>query len=108
MAKYETRALSVGDFTVTVSKAGKTGAERVVALLEKIAEAIVDPGYGVGAGNGDARPGPAGPAGPPRPGIAAVRWQPRQHSAGDAEPQARLAGWLALTRACPVKSWLTS
>jgi hypothetical protein len=46
MANYQTKAISIGDITVTVSKAGKTGAERVAALLKAIAEKIVDPGYG--------------------------------------------------------------
>jgi hypothetical protein len=76
MANYDTKALTVGDITVTVSKAGKTGGERVKALLELIADHIVDPGYGVGAGNrpdqglppSGARPDQGLPPAPARPG----------------------------------------
>ena len=45
MAKYDTRALTVGDLTVTVSKAGKSAAEKIVAFLEALADRI-DADYG--------------------------------------------------------------
>jgi hypothetical protein len=50
MAKsYETKALTIGDITVTVSKAkdGDAG-DRLKAFLEFLGNRIVDPGYGVG------------------------------------------------------------
>lgn len=40
MTKYQTRVFNVGDLTVTVSKAGKTAAEKVKALLEAISAEI--------------------------------------------------------------------
>jgi hypothetical protein len=36
MTTYKTRAATIGDVTVTVSKAGKTAAEKVQALIEAI------------------------------------------------------------------------
>lgn len=51
MAQYKTRALTVGDLTVTVSKAGKSAAEKIVAFLEVLADRI-DGDYGKPEGGG--------------------------------------------------------
>lgn len=49
MTTYKTKALTVGDLTVTVSKAGKSAAEKIVAFLEALADRM-DPDYGVPEG----------------------------------------------------------
>jgi hypothetical protein len=66
MTTYKTKAMNVGDFTVTVSKAGKTGAERVAALIEAIASEIDNTLPGGGGGPDQSLPG-AGAGGGPRP-----------------------------------------
>jgi hypothetical protein len=61
---YRTKAVTIGDITVTVSKAGKTGAEKVAALIRFIAEKIKDPNYGIEEG---ARPDQGLPGQQPGP-----------------------------------------
>jgi hypothetical protein len=54
MTSYNTKAYTIGDVTVTVSKAkeGDAGA-RLEAFLKWLSNQIVDPGYGVGEGRPD-------------------------------------------------------
>lgn len=63
MAEYKTKALSLGDITVTASRASQdNAADRLEAVLEWIGDQIVDPGYGQG---GSERPDQGLPGGKP-------------------------------------------
>jgi len=50
MAQYETKVLTLGDITVTVSKAKSPSAgDRIEAVLRFLVNVVTDPGYGVGS-----------------------------------------------------------
>jgi hypothetical protein len=91
---YKTKAYSVGDITVTVSKAGKTGADKVAALLEWISEQIVDPGFGQGGGSPDnSLPGGGGSGGSPDNTLPGGGARPDQDlPSGGARPDQDLPG----------------